>query len=280
MQVFGKTKGVVDALNKLKKEGKSIGFVPTMGALHAGHITLIERAVSENDIVVASIFVNPTQFNDQNDLRNYPRNLEKDLRNLEAAACDIVFFPEVIDMYPEPDNRVFNFGRLEEVMEGAHRPGHFNGVAQVVSKFFDIIKPHRAYFGEKDFQQLTIIREMDRQLSFQIEIVPCPIVREPDGLAMSSRNQLLSPEQRASAPLIAKTLFYAQKHIKDWSVEQMKEEVIGTINQDENLEVEYFEIADENTLLPIENWHDSDRPRAFIAVKDGGVRLIDNVIFY
>jgi len=280
MQVFGKTKGVVDALNKLKKEGKSIGFVPTMGALHAGHITLIERAVSENDIVVASIFVNPTQFNDQNDLRNYPRNLEKDLRNLEAAACDIVFFPEVIDMYPEPDNRVFNFGRLEKVMEGAHRPGHFNGVAQVVSKFFDIIKPHRAYFGEKDFQQLTIIREMDRQLSFQIEIVPCPIVREPDGLAMSSRNQLLSPEQRASAPLIAKTLFYAQKHIKDWSVEQMKEEVIGTINQDENLEVEYFEIADENTLLPIENWHDSDRPRAFIAVKDGGVRLIDNVIFY
>ena len=280
MQVFGKISSVVDAINKLKKEGKSIGFVPTMGALHAGHITLVERAVNENDIVVTSIFVNPTQFNDQNDLRNYPRNLEEDLRKLESAGCDIVFFPEVKEMYPEPDTRVFNFGKLEEVMEGAHRPGHFNGVAQVVSKFFEIIKPHRAYFGEKDFQQLAIIREMVRQLSFQVEIVPCAIVREPDGLAMSSRNQLLSPEQRASAPLIARTLFDARKHIKDSGVEQIKEKVIGTINQDENLEVEYFEIADENTLQPVDNWQDSDRPRAFIAVKDGAVRLIDNVNFY
>ena len=205
MQVFGKIDGVVDLLNKLKKEGKTIGFVPTMGALHAGHLALTEKALAGNDITVVSIFVNPTQFNDKNDLLNYPRDLEKDLRKLESVGCDIVFYPEVKEMYPEPDRRTFDFGKLASVMEGAHRPGHFNGVAQVVSKFFDILKPHRAYFGEKDYQQLAIIREMVRQLSMPVEIVPCSIVREPDGLAMSSRNQLLTPNQRASAPLIAKT---------------------------------------------------------------------------
>ena len=185
-----------------KQENKTVGLVPTMGALHAGHKSLVDRARKENDIVVVSVFVNPTQFNNKQDLATYPRTEERDCALLEAAGCDVVFMPAVEEVYPEPDNRQFDLGAVAEVMEGAHRPGHFNGVAQVVSRLFAIVEPDRAYFGEKDFQQIAVIRAMVRQLQLKVEIVPCPIVRGEDGLALSSRNALLTPEHRAAAPQI------------------------------------------------------------------------------
>jgi len=266
-------------IQNLKHEGKSIGFVPTMGALHKGHISLVERCVAENDITVVSIFVNPTQFNDKNDLKNYPRMPERDIPMLEAAGVDIVFMPTEQEIYPEPDTRVFDFGMLDKVMEGKFRPGHFNGVAQVVSKLFDIVAPHRAYFGQKDYQQLAIIRAMVRMLGYTIEIVGCPIVREPDGLAMSSRNLLLSPEHRKSAPLIHKTLAEARNKTHELSVKEMILWVINQVNADPNLKVEYFELADANTLLPVESWDHPNGIIGCIAVWAGNIRLIDNMMF-
>ena len=192
------------ALANCPKEG--VGFVPTMGALHRGHRSLVERARKENDTVVVSVFVNPTQFNDKNDLKNYPRTPEADCAVLEAAGADIVFMPSVEDIYPEPDTREFDFGLVDKVMEGATRPGHFNGVAQVVSRLFDLVKPARAYFGEKDFQQIAVIKAMVKQLAIDIEIVECAIVRGEDGLALSSRNELLTTEHRAAAPHIYATI--------------------------------------------------------------------------
>lgn len=277
---------VVDTVSELKsmlqsfrEEGKSIGFVPTMGALHKGHVSLVERSVAENDITVVSIFVNPTQFNDKNDLKNYPRMPEKDIAMLEVVGVNVVFLPAESEIYPEPDTRVFDFGMLDKVMEGKFRPGHFNGVAQVVSKLFDIVEPHRAYFGQKDYQQLAIVRAMVRMLGYKIEIIGCPIVREPDGLAMSSRNLLLTAEHRKSAPLIYKTLVQARNKIHDLSVQEVIEWVINQINSDPNLRVEYFELTDADSLLPVQSW---DHPKGIvgcIAVWAGSIRLIDNMMF-
>ena len=266
-------------LSELKKAG-TIGFVPTMGALHSGHISLVNQAVAENQIVVVSIFVNPTQFNDKNDLARYPRTLESDLKLLEKTGCQIVFAPTAEEVYPEPDTRKFNFGPLETVMEGKHRPGHFNGVAQVVSKLFDFVKPDSAYFGLKDFQQLAIIKEMVKQLKIDIEIVACPIIREESGLAMSSRNELLTTEERKNAAVISETLFKAKELAKQKSVNELETWVIETINKNSFLTVEYFEIVDELQLQPVKSWNDKCTKVGCIAVFCGKVRLIDNVVFY
>lgn len=265
---------------KLQKSlGKSVGFVPTMGALHDGHLQLVERCVKENDICVVSIFVNPTQFNDKNDLIKYPRNLDADSRLVEKAGCSIVFAPTEEVMYPEPDTRVFAFGSLEEVMEGACRPGHFNGVAQIVSKLFDAVTPDKAYFGEKDFQQLAIIREMVRQLNYDLEIVPCPIVREADGLAMSSRNARLTPEQRKNAVEISQALFKSRTFAAGKAIQELIGEVVNHLNSVPELRVEYFDIVDARTLQPVAKWEDTEEAIGCIAVFCGEVRLIDNITY-
>lgn len=266
-------------LDGLRDSGKIIGFVPTMGALHEGHASLVKKALEENDIVVVSIFVNPTQFNDKNDLKNYPRTPDKDIALLSDLGVHYVFMPTEGEIYPEPDTRQFDFGILDKVMEGEHRPGHFNGVAQIVSKLFEIVKPHRAYFGQKDFQQLAIIRKLVQMLNLNIEIIACPILREKDGLAMSSRNLLLDPEKRASAPLISKTLFEARNKMLEMSVKNLIDWVVNSINRDLHLSVEYFELSDAITLEPIKDWSDAEHIVGCIAVKAGNVRLIDNVIF-
>lgn len=265
------------ALSAFRNNGKTIGLVPTMGALHSGHISLVERSVVENDVTVVSIFVNPTQFNDKNDLANYPRNLEADSALLEAAGVTIAFAPEVEDMYPEPDTRVFDFAPLDTVMEGPFRPGHFNGVAQIVSKLFYIVEPDKAYFGEKDFQQLAIIRDMARRLNMNLQIVGCPIVREADGLAMSSRNMLLTDEERERALIISRTLFESLDYSKTHSLCETKTFVENTINEVEGFKLEYYCIVDGNTLQPINNWEDSDYIVGCIALFCGKIRLIDNI---
>lgn len=259
--------------------GKKTGFVPTMGALHKGHISLVEKAVNENDIVVVSVFVNPTQFNDPNDLESYPRNLETDLRLLEETGCHLVFAPSVNEIYPETDTREFNFGMLERVMEGKHRPGHFNGVAQVVSKLFDIVQPHNAYFGLKDFQQLAIIKNMVARLQLPVEIVSCPIIREDSGLAMSSRNELLTADERKNAAVISNTLFEAKKLKNEKSVTTLAEWIAETINKNPFLRVEYAEIVDSSTLQPVENWNSCKEIVCCVAVFCGKIRLIDNIVF-
>lgn len=264
--------------DKLKQSG-TIGFVPTMGALHRGHISLVKQAVSENNTVVVSIFVNPTQFNDQSDLERYPRTLETDLKLLEETGCQFVFAPNVYEIYPEKDERKFNFGELETVMEGKHRPGHFNGVAQVVSKLFDIVNPTKAYFGLKDFQQLAIIKNMVTQLNLSVEIVSCSIIREESGLAMSSRNELLSEEERKNAAHISETLTRAKELTKVKSVKEIEKWVSNTINKNPFLIVEYFEIVDDMQLQPIKNWEEKNTKIGCIAVYCGKVRLIDNVVF-
>lgn len=277
MELFQTARELIDAINLKRQQKPAIGFVPTMGALHPGHISLVKRSVSGNDLTVVSIFVNPTQFNDRNDLTNYPRTLEKDLNLLSQNGCDFVFTPSESEMYPEPDKRQFSFGSLEQVMEGKHRPGHFNGVAQIVSKLFSIVPAGKAYFGEKDFQQIAIIRKLVEMLNFPVEIVPCPIFREEDGLAMSSRNMLLSGVQRQNAPVIYHTLRESLEKTKIMSVEELKEWVIRTINQNPELETEYFDIVDESTLQSIRSWDDHGLKRGCIAVKVGKIRLIDNI---
>lgn len=265
-----------NVIAELKKRG-SIGFVPTMGALHAGHISLIKQCVEENNVTLASVFVNPTQFNDKNDLKNYPRTESADFNMLELAGCDVVFAPSVEEVYPEPDTRVFDFGTLETVMEGASRAGHFNGVAQVVSKLFDFVTPNKAYFGEKDFQQIAIIKEMCSRANSKVEIVSCPIVRDKDGLALSSRNTLLTPEEREIAPAIYMTL-KESLHRAEWdSVEGTKQWVIEQIDSNDMMSTDYFEIVDCNTLQPIESWTQTKNIQGCIAVKLGSVRLIDNI---
>ena len=265
-------------LKELKKTGV-IGFVPTMGALHAGHISLVEKAVSETQIVIVSIFVNPTQFNDKSDLEKYPRNLDADLKLLEKTSCQIVFVPKVEEIYPETDTRKFDFGPLETVMEGKHRPGHFNGVAQVVSKLFDIVQPGKAYFGLKDFQQLAIIKEMVVQLNLRVEIVPCPIVREENGLAMSSRNELLTADERKNAAVISETLFKANELKTQKSVSELENWIADTINKNPYLNVEYVEIVDDRRLQPVKSWDEKGGKVCCVAVFCGKVRLIDNFVF-
>ncbi|MCM1356696.1 MAG: pantoate--beta-alanine ligase [Staphylococcus sp.] len=255
----------------------SIGLVPTMGALHAGHLSLIERARKENDTVVVSVFVNPTQFNNPTDLATYPRTEEADAALLRNAGVDYAFIPTVEEIYPEPDTRVFDLGPVAEVMEGAMRPGHFNGVAQIVSKLFDFTRPTRAYFGEKDFQQIAVIRKMAELEGFDLEIVDCPIKREDDGLAMSSRNVRLTPEQREIAPAIHKTLESSLEWAKDHSVEETKRYVIDEINSYPHMKVEYYEIVNAMTMQPISCWNEAEIAVGCVTVFCGDVRLIDNI---
>lgn len=264
-------------LSALKAQGKKVGLVPTMGALHAGHASLVKRSVKENDVTVVSVFVNPTQFNDKNDLEKYPRTLDADCRLLEECGATFVFAPSVSEMYPQPDTRRFSYAPLDTVMEGAFRPGHFNGVCQIVSKLFDAVEPHRAYFGEKDFQQLAIIREMVRQMKFDLEIVGCPIVREEDGMALSSRNARLSAEERKNALNISQTLFKSRTFAADHSVEETRKMVEEAIAAAPGLRLEYFEIVDGNTLQKIANWDDTSYAVGCITVFCGEVRLIDNI---
>lgn len=277
MKIVSSIKDLKNFLALEREKGKKVGLVPTMGALHAGHISLVKRCVAENDICVVSDFVNPTQFNDKHDLETYPRTLDADCALLEPVGCDYVFAPSVAEMYPEPDIRVFNLGPVAEVMEGPRRPGHFNGVAQVVSKLFYIVEPDNAYFGEKDFQQIAVIREMVRQLNLPVHIVDCPIQREADGLALSSRNTRLTPEQRQKAPVIARTLKESTTFVPAKSVQEVIDYVVNTINQVPEMEVEYFEIVDGNTMQPIQNWSDTTYPVGCITVYCGEVRLIDNI---
>ncbi len=260
-----------------KVQGHTVGLVPTMGALHAGHISLIDRARADNDIVVVSVFVNPTQFNNPEDLRTYPRTEEADCEKLNAANVDYAFIPSVEEIYPEEDTRIFDLGAVAEVMEGSMRPGHFNGVAQIVSKLFYMVNPDRAYFGEKDFQQIAVIRRMVELENINVDIIDCPIKREDDGLAMSSRNVRLSSEQRAVAPNIHKTLNESIKYAENHSVDETKQHVIDTINTFPFMEVEYYEIVDAATMQPIENWDDTKQPVGCITVYCGDVRLIDNI---
>lgn len=262
-----------------KAEGNKVGFVPTMGALHEGHIQLVCRSVAENGFNVVSIFVNPTQFNDKGDLEKYPRTLEADCELLVATGCNLVFAPTVDEIYPEEDSRLFAFGALETVMEGEFRPGHFNGVAQVVSKLFDAVQPDQAYFGEKDFQQLAIIRQMVKMIDSSVNIIPCPIVREESGLAMSSRNRRLTPEQLSSAPAIYAALQASRDDGRKLTVEAAKQQVIERLNGIEHLRVEYFDIVDGNSLQSISEWSDSVYIVGCIAVFCGEVRLIDNIIY-
>lgn len=277
MEVVRTVSSLRAALDEARAKGKSIGLVPTMGALHAGHISLIERARRDNDVVVVSVFVNPTQFNNPDDLRTYPRTEEADCAKLQAAGVDYALVPTVEEMYPEPDTRVFDLGPVAEVMEGAMRPGHFNGVAQIVSKLFDIVRPDRAYFGEKDFQQIAVIRRMVELEGFDLEIVPCPIKREDDGLAMSSRNVRLIPEQRIIAPNIHKALASSVDWAKDHTVEQTIKYVVDEINSFPGMEVEYYQIVDGKTLQPITDWAQSAEPVGCVTVYCGDVRLIDNI---
>lgn len=274
-----KTKSEVRQRLLFQDKKPTIGFVPTMGALHKGHISLVEKARRENDVAVVSIFVNPTQFNDKEDLERYPRDLNSDIKLLEPTGCDFIFAPEAEEIYPEPDTREFDFGTLGKVMEGKFRSGHFNGVAQVVSKLFDIVNPGKAYFGQKDFQQLAIIKLLAARFYPSIQIVQCPIIREPDGLAKSSRNRLLNVDQRNEATLISQTLFKAKNLVYHKSVKELTKWVIATINKSSLLDVEYFEIVDEETLLPVKLWDEPGVKVGCIAAYCGEIRLIDNVVF-
>lgn len=267
----------LDTLNCLNS--KSLGFVPTMGALHEGHFSLVKAAIDENDLVICSIFVNPTQFNNSSDLTNYPNTLEKDLEALENLDCDIAFIPEVKTMYPQDSVLTFNFNKLEEVMEGAHRPGHFNGVALVVSKFFNIIRPNRAYFGQKDLQQFAVISQLAKDLSFPIELVCCETVRESDGLAMSSRNLRLTDIERKEAPLLKQVLDDIKSNVDSYKdVEFALEQGIASIEDNGNFELEYLEIADFTTLQPIGKLEDHSKLAVCVAAHIGQVRLIDNIV--
>ena len=277
MEILRTVSGLKKALQPFRDEGKMHGFVPTMGALHEGHAELIRRCVEENDICTVSLFVNPTQFNNKEDLKLYPRTPEKDFELLEKLGVDFVFSPSVEEMYPEPDNRVFNFGRLDKVMEGAFREGHFNGVAQVVSKLFDYVEPERAYFGEKDYQQLAIVKDMVKQLQMNVEVVPVATVREQNGLAMSSRNQRLTETQRRNAAKIYEYLKESKSLSGTKSPSEVVDFVKERINNVEELNVEYFDIVDGDSLESISSWHISKSIVGCIAVFCGDVRLIDNI---
>ena len=265
---------------KYKGQQKTIGFVPTMGALHKGHLSLILEAQKKCDIVVVSIFVNPTQFNDKSDLEKYPRTLNKDLELLQEINCDIVFTPSEKEMYPEEDTRVFNFGYLETVMEGANRPGHFNGVAQIVSKLFDIVKPNCAFFGKKDFQQVAIINSLVKNYNYNIKIISCPIQREKQGLAMSSRNERLNSKSRKNASFIYKTIKKSVLLSKHNTVSEVKEFVKNEFEKNNLINLEYYEIVDDFSLKTITNWNQSKNITACIVANIDGVRLIDNIQFY
>ena len=279
MKVFYKIVDLQNALFDDRKAGKKIGLVPTMGALHEGHASLVRMSVKDNDITVVSVFVNPTQFNDKNDLKNYPRTLDNDCKLLDECGADYVFAPSVDEMYPIPDTRHFEYPPVSTVMEGAHRPGHFNGVCQVVSRLFYIVRPERAYFGEKDWQQIAVIKAMVNHLQLPVEIVECPIVRDTDGLARSSRNTLLSADERAIAPRIYEVLKSSIDYSKKHSLKETYDYVVSSINAVDGLEVEYYAIVDGNTLQDVNEWEDSPYIVGCITVYCGKtpIRLIDHI---
>ncbi len=277
MITFSKISDINNFVREQRNNGKTIGFVPTMGALHKGHLELMKRAKQENDFLVVSIFVNPIQFNNPEDLKKYPRDVNKDKELLENIGCDVLFAPTVEEMYPEKANKKYDFGSLETVMEGASRPGHFNGVAIVVSKLFEIVQPHKAYFGEKDYQQLAIIKKLVETEQIPVEIIPCPIVREADGLAMSSRNERLTDEERAAALYIYQTLKFAKKGSDTICPGPLRQMVVNMFKAREEFDLEYFELADDKNLQPINSWSSASGILAFVVVKLGNVRLIDNI---
>ena len=279
MQVFHKIVELQNILFDDRKQGKSIGLVPTMGALHEGHASLVKQSVKDNAVTVVSVFVNPTQFNDPKDLSSYPRDLETDCKLLESVGADYVFAPSVDEMYPTPDTRHFEFPPVSTVMEGAHRPGHFNGVCQVVSRLFYIVRPDRAYFGEKDWQQIAVVKAMVKSLGLKVNIVECPIVRDADGLARSSRNALLSESERKIVPNIYKAMKESIEYAKAHTLKETHDHVVSQINAVDGLDVEYFEIVDGNTLLPANAWDDSSYIVGCITVYCGSrpVRLIDHI---
>ena len=279
MKVFNKIVDLQNALFLVRKQGKKIGLVPTMGALHEGHASLITKSIGENDITVVSVFLNPTQFNDQSDFDRYPRTLEADSRLVEACGADYIFAPSVKDIYPSPDARHFEFPPVTTVLEGARRPGHFNGVCQVVSRLFYIVRPDSAYFGEKDWQQIAVVKQLAKYINSNVRIVECPIIRDPDGLAKSSRNSLLTKEERAIAPAIYQILHESVGYAETHSLKETHNMVVERINVIPELEVEYFEIVDGDSLLPVENWERSEYIVGCITVYCGKtpIRLIDHI---
>ena len=279
MKIFEKVVDLQNELFGVRRQGKTVGLVPTMGALHDGHASLVRQSVQQNDVTVVSVFLNPTQFNDKGDLDRYPRTLDADCKLVEACGADYVFAPSVSEIYPTPDTRHFEFPPQSTVMEGAKRPGHFNGVCQVVSRLFYITRPNRAYFGEKDWQQIAVVKRLVGFINMNIEIVECPIVRDEDGLAKSSRNSLLSADERAIAPNIYKVLKSSTNEAEKMSVQQLHDKVVADINAIEGLEVEYFDIVDGNTLLPVQSWDDTPYVVGCITVYCGKtpIRLIDHI---
>ena len=281
MKLFRSIVELQNELFEVRKSGKKVGIVPTMGALHEGHASLVKRGVAENGATVVSVFLNPTQFNDKSDLERYPRTLDADCALLEACGADYVFAPPVEEMYPVEDKRQFEFPPVTTVMEGAHRPGHFNGVCQVVSRLFYIVRPDRAYFGEKDWQQIAVVKAMVRFLKLDVQIVECTTIREADGLAKSSRNTLLSADERAIAPRIYEALQSSREYAKTHTLAETHEYVVSTINAVDGLEVEYFSIVDGDTLLDVANWDDSAYVVGCITVYCGKtpIRLIDHITY-
>ena len=277
MKVIKSISRLRECLAEQRAAGRSIGFVPTMGALHEGHASLVRRSVEENDVTVVSVFLNPTQFNDPKDLERYPRTLDADCRLLEECKADIAFAPTVKEIYPEPDTRQFSYPPTDSVMEGAMRPGHFNGVCQIVSKLFMYVEPDRAYFGEKDYQQIAVIRRMVSDLGFKLEIVPCPVVRQADGLALSSRNTLLSAEERKTAAYIYRIM--KESRTLGLSVQQTHDFVVNGINAIDGLEVQYFSIVDGDSLADVSSWDDAPSIVGCITVFCGTkpIRLIDHI---
>ena len=279
MKVFNKIVDLQSELDQCRKEGKEIGLVPTMGALHEGHASLVKRSVKENGATVVSVFLNPTQFNDKGDLDRYPRTLDADCKLVEACGADYVFAPSVEEVYPTPDTRHFEFPPVSTVMEGAKRPGHFNGVCQVVSRLFDIVNPTRAYFGEKDWQQIAVIKQLVKFMGSSVKIVECPIIRDEDGLAKSSRNTLLAAGERAIAPAIFKALKASVEYAQNHSVKETHDKVVNEINAVDGLEVEYFQIVDGDSLQDVASWDESDYVVGCITVYCGKtpIRLIDHI---
>jgi pantoate--beta-alanine ligase len=280
MRVIRTIKETREYIAEIKSAGKSIGFVPTMGALHAGHLALITRATAENAFVAVSIFVNPIQFNKKEDLAKYPRPIEDDIRKLEEVACDLLFYPDTNEMYPEPVVDKYNFGMLDKVMEGKFRPGHFNGVAVVVRKLFEIITPDRAYFGMKDYQQLRIIQTLTSSLKSPVEIVACPTIREKDGLAMSSRNTRLSKKERAIAPAIFQVLTLLKEDFAKMTVTEAEQWAISKLNKYDEMNVEYLSVVDSETLMPVSEWNGAKSLIVCTAVVVGNIRLIDNMLIF
>lgn len=278
MLIIRKIKEIGQIMAHEKLQGKTIGFVPTMGALHAGHISLIDFSRKQTDFTVCSIFVNPTQFNNPADLKHYPRTPEEDIKLLKEAGCDILYMPEVNDVYPEKDIRSFQFGYLDTILEAAHRPGHFNGVAQVVSILLEGVKPHKAFFGSKDYQQVMVVKSLVKQLNLPIEIIACPIIRELDGLAMSSRNSRLTEEERKTASLIPKMMQDGVEILNSRGIEAAKTYIKESVSKVSIMKLDYYEICDAETLEPIKEIKSNQKVISLMALFVGNIRLIDNLM--